>query len=295
MEHVKGPDFPGGGLIMRGRGDQEAYATGRGCVRLRAKAHVEPLKGGKDAIIVTELPFMVKKGGDGGLITKIADLVREKKIDRDLRPARRVRPLRDAARDRAEARRGSGEGRAEPALQAHPDADELRGQHGRPRRQRPAHARAARSSIPHYVGHQREVVTRRTQHELRQAEARAHILEGLLIALDNLDAVIKLIRGSADPRRGARGPDREVRAVREAGAGDPRHAAAAPDRAASRTRSATSTPSWSSGSPSCARSSATRRGSTALITDELPRSRSATATSGAPRSPSPRATSTSRT
>src|ERR671924_2101263 len=80
MKHVRGPDFPGGGTIMGSSGIEEAYRSGRGSVRLRAKAHVEPLRGGKDAIIVSELPFMVKKGGDGGLITKIADLVREKKI-----------------------------------------------------------------------------------------------------------------------------------------------------------------------------------------------------------------------
>src|SRR6476659_1587323 len=80
MKYVKGPDFPGGGTIMGTQGIRDAYRSGRGSVRVRAKAHVEPLKGGKDAIIVTELPFMVKKGGDGGLITKIADLVRDKKI-----------------------------------------------------------------------------------------------------------------------------------------------------------------------------------------------------------------------
>ena len=79
MEHIKGPDFPGGG-IMSAEGVRDAYASGRATVRIRARAHVEPLKGGRDAIIVTELPFMVKKGGDGGLITKIAELVREKKI-----------------------------------------------------------------------------------------------------------------------------------------------------------------------------------------------------------------------
>src|SRR6476659_4397761 len=79
MEHVKGPDFPGGGM-MSAEGIADAYASGRASVRIRARAHVEPLKGGRDAIIVTELPFMVKKGGDGGLITKIADLVRDKKI-----------------------------------------------------------------------------------------------------------------------------------------------------------------------------------------------------------------------
>src|SRR5436189_385998 len=79
MEHVKGPDFPGGGMMSM-EGIRDAYASGRASVKVRARAHVEPLKGGKEAIVVSELPFMVKKGGDGGLITKIADLVREKKI-----------------------------------------------------------------------------------------------------------------------------------------------------------------------------------------------------------------------
>ena len=96
--------------------------------------------------------------------------------------------------------------------------------------------------IEHYVDHQREVVIRRTQYELRRAEARAHILEGLLIALDNLDAVIKLIRASTDPDTAREGPDREVRALRAAGPGDPRHAPPAPDRARVGQESATSTP-----------------------------------------------------
>ncbi len=80
MKHVKGPDFPGGGVIMGSDGIREAFRSGRGSVRVRARAHIEPLKGGKEAIIVTELPFQVKKGGEGGLIQKIADLVRDKKI-----------------------------------------------------------------------------------------------------------------------------------------------------------------------------------------------------------------------
>src|SRR4029079_9460004 len=80
MTHVKGPDFPGGGIMSR-EGIRDAYASGRGSIKVRARAHVEPLKGGKEAIIVTELPFMVKKGGEGGLITKIADLVRDKKLE----------------------------------------------------------------------------------------------------------------------------------------------------------------------------------------------------------------------
>jgi DNA gyrase subunit A len=198
MKHVKGPDFPGGGTIMGSSGIEEAYRSGRGSVRLRARAHVEPLRGGKDAIIVSELPFMVKKGGDGGLITKIADLVREKKITG-------VSDLRDES-DRSgmrlviELKRGG-----DPAqvvlnqLYKHTSMQTSFGVNmvalvdGVPR------TLSLKELIQHYVGHQREVVTRRTQYELRRAEARAHILEGLLVALDNLDAVIKLIRGSKDP------------------------------------------------------------------------------------------------
>jgi DNA gyrase subunit A len=197
MEHVKGPDFPGGGL-MSASGIRDAYASGRGSVKVRARAHVEPLRGGKDAIVVSELPYMVKKGGEGGLITKIADLVREKKITG-------ISDLRDES-DRSgmrlviELKRGG-----DPAavvlnqLYKHTPMQNSFGINmvalvdGVPR------TLGLKELIGYYVDHQREVVTRRTQYELRQAEARAHVLEGLLVALDNLDEVIALIRGSADP------------------------------------------------------------------------------------------------
>jgi DNA gyrase subunit A len=197
MAHIKGPDFPGGGL-MSASGIRDAYASGRGSIRVRARAHVEPLRGGKDAIIVTELPYMVKKGGDGGLITKIADLVREKKITG-------ISDLRDES-DRSgmrlviELKRGG-----DPAmvvlnqLYKHTQMQTAFGVNmvalvdGVPK------TLSLKEVIHHYVDHQREVVTRRTQFQLRRAEARAHILEGLLIALDNLDAVIALIRSSKDP------------------------------------------------------------------------------------------------
>src|SRR6187431_3004839 len=197
MEHVKGPDFPGGGM-MSAEGIADAYASGRASVRIRARAHVEPLKGGRDAIVVTELPFMVKKGGDGGLITKIADLVREKKLDG-------ISDLRDET-DRSgmrlviELKRGGPPAKVvlnnlykKTAMQTTFGANMVALVDGVPR------TLSLLELIHHYVDHQREVVTRRTQYELRRAEARAHILEGLLVALDNLDAVIKLIRGSADP------------------------------------------------------------------------------------------------
>jgi DNA gyrase subunit A len=197
MEHVKGPDFPGGG-IMSAEGIRDAYASGRGTVRVRARAHVEPLKGGKDAIVVTELPFMVKKGGDNGLITKIADLVRDKKLEG-------ISDLRDES-DRSgmrlviELKRGGQPAKVvlnnlykKTQMQASFGINMVALVDGVPR------TLSLLELVKHYVDHQREVVTRRTQYELRRAEARAHILEGLLIALDNLDAVIKLIRGSKDP------------------------------------------------------------------------------------------------
>ncbi len=139
MKHIKGPDFPTAGTILGREGIRDAYATGRGRVRVQAKAHIEPIGQGKEAIIVTELPYQVRKGGDGGVILKIRDLVLDKKITEisDLRG--RVRPPRHADRDRAQARRDP-QGRAQQASQAHADADDVRRQHGRARRQRPADA-----------------------------------------------------------------------------------------------------------------------------------------------------------
>ncbi|MEK6278478.1 MAG: DNA topoisomerase (ATP-hydrolyzing), partial [Actinomycetota bacterium] len=197
MEHVKAPDFPGGGL-MSAAGIRDAYASGRGSLRVRAHAHVEPLKGGKEAIVVTELPFMVKKGGDGGLVTKIADLVREKKLVG-------ISDLRDES-DRSgmrlviELKRGGPPAKVvlnnlhkKTAMQTTFGVNMVALVDGVPR------TLSLLELVKYYAEHQREVVTRRTQYELRRAEARAHILEGLLIALDNLDAVIKLIRSSEDP------------------------------------------------------------------------------------------------
>jgi DNA gyrase subunit A len=198
MEHIKGPDFPGGGMMSM-EGIRDAYASGRGSIRVRARAHVEPLKGGKEAIVVTELPFMVKKGGEGGLMTKIADLARDKKLEG-------ISDLRDESDERSgmrlviELKRGGPPAKVvlnnlykKTAMQSTFGANMVALVDGVPR------TLSLRELIEHYVEHQREVVTRRTQYELRRAEARAHILEGLLVALDNLDAVIKLIRASNDP------------------------------------------------------------------------------------------------
>jgi DNA gyrase subunit A len=197
MEHVKGPDFPGGGIMSR-EGIRDAYASGRGSIKVRARAHVEPLKGGKEAIIVTELPFTVKKLGDGGLVTKIADLVRDKKLEgisdlRDESDGSGIRLVIELKRGGPPAKVVLNNLYKKTSMQTTFGANMVALVDGVPR------TLSLLELIHHYVQHQREVVTRRTQYELRRAEARAHILEGLLIALDNLDAVIKLIRGSADP------------------------------------------------------------------------------------------------
>ena len=198
MKYVKGPDFPGGGTIMGTQGIRDAYRSGRGSVRVRAKAHIEPMKGGREAIVVTELPFMVKKGGEGGLITKIADLVRDKKITgiSDLRDE----SDRNGMRLVIELKRGGDPAQVvlnqlykRTGLQQAFGINMVALVDGVPK------TLSLRELVEQYVGHQKEVITRRTQHQLARAEARAHILEGLLVALDNLDAVIRLIRRSKDP------------------------------------------------------------------------------------------------
>jgi DNA gyrase subunit A len=197
MTHIKGPDFPGGGLMSR-EGIRTAYETGRGSIKVRARAHVEPLKGGKEAIVVTELPFTVKKLGENGLVAKIADLVRNKKLDgisdiRDETDERGMRLVIELKRGGPPAKVVLNNLYKKTAMQSTFGANMVALVDGVPK------TLTLRELIKHYVDHQREVVTRRTQYELRRAEARAHILEGLLVALDNLDAVIKLIRSSSDP------------------------------------------------------------------------------------------------
>jgi DNA gyrase subunit A len=197
MTHIKGPDFPGGGLMSR-EGIRTAYETGRGSIKVRARAHVEPLKGGKEAIVVTELPFTVKKLGENGLVAKIADLVRNKKLDgisdiRDETDERGMRLVIELKRGGPPAKVVLNNLYKKTAMQSTFGANMVALVDGVPK------TLTLRDLIRHYVDHQREVVTRRTQFELRRAEDRAHILEGLLVALDNLDAVIKLIRSSNDP------------------------------------------------------------------------------------------------
>jgi DNA gyrase subunit A len=196
QKHIKGPDFPTGGIIMGTAGIRDAYETGRGRVRVRARAHIEEIHQGKEAIIVTELPYAVKKGGDTGLITKIAELVREKKIPEisDLRDETDRRGMRLVI----ELKRAVNPTVVLNKLYKHTPMQSTFGVNmvalvdGVPR------TLSLVEVLQAYVAHQREVVVRRAKFELAQKEARAHVLEGLLIALDNLDAVIEVIRRSAN-------------------------------------------------------------------------------------------------
>ena len=196
MKLVKGPDFPTGAIVVGRSGIRDAYRTGRGRIIMRARAHIEELRGGKNAIIVTELPYGVKKGGDGGVIAKIADLVREKVITE-------VSDLQDYSdktgmRIQVELKREAVPQVALNKLFKHTALQTTFGYNavalvdGVPR------TLSLLEFVRHYLDFQRKVVTRRSQFELRQALARAHVLEGYLIALDNLDEVIALIRAADD-------------------------------------------------------------------------------------------------
>jgi DNA gyrase subunit A len=196
MKYIKGPDFPTAGTILGRDGIREAYLTGRGRVRVQAKAHIEPIGQGKEAIIVTELPFQVRKGGEGGLILKIRDLVLEKRIPE-------ITDLRDES-DRhgmrlvIELKRDALPKVVLNKLYKHTPLQSTFGVNMVALVNNVPKTLSLREVLGHYVDHQREVIVRRTKHELRHAEERAHILEGQLIALGNLDEVIALIRGSRD-------------------------------------------------------------------------------------------------
>jgi len=193
---IKGPDFPTGGIVLGREGIKEAYRSGRGRIVMRARAHVEELRGGKTAIVVTELPYGVKKGGDAGVIRKIADLVKDKVLPEitgvdDHSDKTGMRIQIELKRD-AVAQVVLNKLWKHTPLQATFGYNAVALVDGVPR------TLPLRDLLQHYLDFQREVVTRRLKYELRQKEKRAHVLEGYLIALDNLDAVIALIRASAD-------------------------------------------------------------------------------------------------
>jgi DNA gyrase subunit A len=203
MKYIKGPDFPTSGTILGREGIRDAYATGRGRVRVQAKAHIEPIGQGKEAIIVTELPFQVRKGGDGGLILKIRDLVVDKKIPE-------ITDLRDES-DRhgmrivIELKRDAIPKVVLNKLHKHTPMQTTFGVNMVALVDNVPRTLSLREVIGHYVDHQREVVVRRTKYELRRSEERAHVLEGQLIALANLDEVIALIRASRDSEAARQG------------------------------------------------------------------------------------------
>ena len=191
LEIVKGPDFPTGGMILGTTGINEAYRTGRGKVRVRAVTNIEPMQNGKNRIVVTELPYMVNKAR---LIEKIAELVKDKKIDgiTDLRDE----SDRQGMRVCIELRRDANPNVVLNLLYKHTQLQDTFGVTMLALVNNEPKVLNLCEMLNYYLLHQEEVVTRRTKYDLNKAEERAHILKGLLIALDNIDEVINIIRSS---------------------------------------------------------------------------------------------------
>ena len=191
LQIVKGPDFPTGATILGTRGIEEAYRTGRGKIRVRAVTDIEPMANGKSRIIVTELPYMVNKAR---LIEKIAELVRDKKIDGIT--ALEDQSNREGMRICIELRRDVNANVLLNQLYKHTQLQDTFGVIMLALVNNEPKVLNILDMLKYYLKHQEEVVTRRTQFELNKAEERAHILQGLLIALDNIDRVIAIVRGS---------------------------------------------------------------------------------------------------
>lgn len=193
LEIVKAPDFPTGGVILGTAGSEEAYRTGRGKVRVRAVTNIETLPNGKSSIIVTELPYMVNKAN---LILKIAEMVKNKRLDgiTDLRDE----SSREGMRIVIELRKDVNANVMLNHLYKHTQLQDTFGVIMLALVNNEPKVLNLLDMLKHYLNHQKEVVTRRTKYDLNKAEERDHILQGLLIALDNIDEVIKIIRGSAN-------------------------------------------------------------------------------------------------
>ena len=191
MQFVKGPDFPTGGVILGKRGIYDAYHEGRGRIIVRAKSEIEEMPGNRQRIVVTEIPYMVNKAK---LIEKIAEMVHEKTVEgiSDIRDE----SDREGMRIVIELKRDVNANVVLNTLYKHTQLQDTFGAimlalvDGTPK------ILSLRQMIHHYIEHQEDVIRRRTQYDLNKAEARSHILEGLIIALDNIDEVIKLIRSS---------------------------------------------------------------------------------------------------
>ncbi len=193
LKIVKAPDFPTGGIILGTRGAEEAYRTGRGKVKVRAVTNIETMSNGKNRIIVTELPYMVNKAN---LILKIAELVKLKKIDgiTDLRDESN----REGMRVVIELRRDANANVILNQLYKHTDMQTSFGIINLALVDNQPKVMNLLEMLGYYLKHQEDVVTRRTKYDLNKAEERDHILQGLLIALDNIDEVIQIIRSSAN-------------------------------------------------------------------------------------------------
>ena len=190
---IKGPDFPTGAMILGTRGIEEAYRTGRGKIRVRAVTNIEPMANGKNRIVVTELPYMVNKAR---LIEKIAEMVRDKRIDgiTDLSD----QSSREGMRICIELRRDVNPNVILNQLYKHTQLQDTYGVIMLALVNNQPKVMNILDMLTYYLQHQEEVVTRRTKYELNKAEERAHILQGLLIALDHIDEVIRIIRSSAN-------------------------------------------------------------------------------------------------
>lgn len=195
MQHIKGPDFPTGGVILGRRGIYDAYHEGRGRIIVRAKSEIEEMPGNRHRIVVTEIPYMVNKAK---LIEKIAEMVHDKTVDgiSDIRDESDRKGMRIVI----ELKRDTNANVVLNTLYKHTQMQDTFGAimlalvDGVPK------VLSLKQMIHHYIEHQEDVIRRRTKYDLDKAEARSHILEGLLIALDNIDEVIALIRGSRTPQ-----------------------------------------------------------------------------------------------
>ena len=200
MEHVKGPDFPTAGLIMGVDGLKKAYETGRGKIKMRARAHIESAQNGKNSVVITEVTYQTNKSN---LVEKIADLVRDKKIAgiTDLRDE----SDKDGIRVVIETKRDAVPEVILNQLYKHTQLQDTFGiillalVNGIPK------IMSLKEILNHFIDFRHEIVVRRTTFELKEAEARAHLLEGLKVALDNIDEVIKIIRGSKNPTQAKEG------------------------------------------------------------------------------------------
>ena len=193
MECIKGPDFPTGGIILGRKGIYDTYTTGRGRIIVRAKTDIEPMGNNRQRIIVTEIPYMVNKSV---LVAKIAELVHEKRLEgiSDIRDE----SDREGMRIVIELKKDVNAAVVLNYLYKHTQMQDAFGAimlalvDGEPK------VLSLHQMLFHYLEHQKDVITRRTRYDLDKAEARAHILEGLLIALDNIDEIVRIIRGSAN-------------------------------------------------------------------------------------------------